>query len=1434
MKKRRILFNIAIVVLLVLTFTMLVACDPANSTKVDVTIDNIDLTPGLLISNSDFKVASTSSYPGKIKNWSASPYSTSSLDSTSVISGVISLDPDKYALSSPMWTTEKNKGYVPDLKQNSTDKNMLMIYMPEKGDDVIGIDEEKKDYKYGPTAYSYSSPSFNIEKGNYYKLTVDAMTKDLKGKDSSQDYGARIYLSSSAYAEFISLKNTEWETYEIYIEGSASAAKSLTLSLSLGYYSSSFQTGMTTGYAFFDNVTLEKTTQKTYLEKVTAEKTDDHVKTTTYRVPNGEFDFGSKASNSSSSAPSLWTVSVGSSSTDNASPTGYRYNGIVDTNKDNWTNVQTKLGTTIYRLNDEGNNVVSSSSYDRVSNPGAYQDALGNNAYMLSSLYFTSQYIYSSTPIVIEKGKYYELAVPVYTQDIYGGGVSITLSGNGTDVSFKNISSRPLSDEELAKYKAGQNLPQGNSTGAWRLYKFGIKGNQYRDMAFTLQLWLGTGDTTDYSKSIDITRFTGSGAYTDADSFKNKTTYKSYYENAQSPFSLGYAFFDSIKLNEIQNIEGGQTAEERYNAIAGNAVKLDDEDTTVDGEANHSMKLDLSQNDGFGGQGNFGSNTYNTNYNYDDDTLGTPNGWVVPFDKDENDKIIYNKIDGITLKNDDKYKTYIGSLSTTDNKKFEDLGLTNPGLPYSLENKNVLTLHSPVNQLLSIDSSEFTLKRNTSYRISIWLKTKDVKDTSGVYISLRGKDDKNEEVELKKSSLINTAKVENEFTNDWVEYTFVVRGYSTKDLQAKLRFTLGSGDKFSNTTLTSGTAYFANVNMQTISEDEYKTLSSSTTNSANLSYADTESGFTIANPTFKLFKLDETKLDADGKLKDLAVPTNWTKSTTKHDKTSGVYSGIAQFDYNETSNKYVTSSQLTTLFEGTEFANKFATATDSIYNNWPTQVVGAPNALLIASDSTNNIALGYNSDKFTLSAETIYKISVKVKTIGTNVKYSLYLNSESGFIQERADSQSSNITMTNTGSTTMESEWTTHTFFVKIGLNTASMKLGMWLGEQPASDQDSDITAASSNGAVFFDSILCETITTEDFVEAKQVQNSSVEFKNSRVLSFVSDSFDATESNVTSKTELTSGKGWVGSTVANGTKSYTKTGVVYTGNDTPTVDVDSKAYSSLLGLDKPADEASEADKEAYKKSLLPISELNAKTGNYMLVINNTKDNGYYYKSSSYTLKKDSFYKISLWVRTYDVIDTNGASVELYIKNYAKKATNVNSKATAVSADGWQQITFFVKTADTDVTNVYLTLGLGKEGHTETEKGMVSGFAMFDDIAFEKITEPQFDVAKANFGESNKVTDRDFAFEIGAGSTFIEDDTDNKTQPEFKPDLTYLWWMIPTIVIVLILIVVIVVLFVKKVYKPRKDETVKKQKYDKDPESSQALEEKQNKYDDMRE
>lgn len=1478
MKKKNLFINLVLLTLIVSLSVMLVACNTETSsdTESESSSVTINYTEGLLIDNSDFVVANTSaSYPRTAGKWTGAAFSTS-VYPTGVTAGIIDVSTDLYEANKSTWDNLSN----PEKAEGSEDDRMLMIYMPKKAD--------SSDTKHGNTAYGYTSNSFTIKKNTYYKFSVSVKTVNL---DGGTNKGARIYLSSSGYAEFASINtNGEWTTYTAYIEGSQSADSTLTVNLSLGYYSSSIPAAqLTSGYAFFDNVTLEKMTEKdgkTPAEQFQAATVSEQTKKITYFVPNGEFDYGTLASGSSSALPSLWTAVTGGSNTSFSAPTTYRYNGIVDTGETEFADLQSKLGTSryiytkyktitaeayealsaedkanyalvagtsVYREITDTDGVTAVNYYSMVTNPGTPVGS-SSKVYMLSNTYMTAQGIKSNTPIVVEKGSYTKISVSVFTQHVFGAGVSIRLSGNGDDFAFENISKPStaleiVADKEIETYQVisngtttyynsnGEVVPESyyadraGSTGGWVTYSFIIKGNAYMDTSFNMELWLGTGDTSENTEKT-ISSFSSTG-------YSSKTDFKTY--TSDGTFSKGWAFFDGVSVSKVTEAE--------YNAISGTALTYNStkNERIVDG-SNTSAKIDLSTTNGLSLNSDFAAATHSVgNVNFDQKTLGTPDNWTT--------NVTDGKVDGVFLSAD----TVAGTVDV-NSFDFNSLNLTNPELPYDFGSSKIFMVYSPANEKYTLKSSSFMLTQNNCYRISVWLKTENA--SSGIRVSLVNAD--TDEV-LKSSSVINSDDVDNEYNNGWIDFSFIIRGYSDKAINAALLLEYGYGTRWNASTLNSGAGYFANASVVNIPLSTYTTLSSSSTYSTSQSYETTETGKTIANGSFGLYDLSKTEGMVDGSLSnDVGYAKNWTLSDNK---ISDVKAGIIKFNTSDGINFTVNAgSQIANLIAAYPSLATLGNASASIYDSWLIPN-GGPSSLLIAdTHASEKYAVGYESDSISLSANSYYKISVFAYA-DAGVQYSLYLDSENTVTNYFDEAPAMKTVKSASG-------WTEYVFYVEVGLSSVSLNLDLWLGANTEIFSFADANDAKSGGYVVFDSAVCSAINAEEFAAVTQNENT-------RKMSFLTDGFDAPSTNAESKSTLSTATGWTGTAGENCVKANTKSGIYYysgiygdyeisdlfgvnlTGelntsgthyknasliNDYILIsDTTGKLYSDsactnladngiyykkseseIITLATTTDNDGNSvlakyvlNTEEREASFIEYSKLATHNGKYALAINNVAESSYYYTSSSYTLAKESTYKISVFVKT-DMLDEGKGA---FVKLTASGLDYADSKKTfsKIADTDWTEYCFYIKTADTDLSGITISLGLGEVDDEDNPTLTTKGYALFDDFKIEKISETVYDAATEGTSLI-KLEAKDSDITIGG------DDTDDDVT-EYKPDLTYLWWMIPTIILAVAVIIVIIVFLVRKfkAKHPKKQDV--EANYETDATSSEAIERKQEVYKD---
>jgi len=1466
-KKKFAVLALLMIVIVALTSCLLAACNQDNPD--DSKKDPIKATEGLLISNSDFKVIDTSvsTYPRSVTSWTGAKQYSSGSFNDDVTAGVISLEAAFYNANKSKWGDSDNK--IRDLllaggKYGESDaiKNALMIYMPKESTNSDG----KKIH--GPTAYGYTSTSFSLDKGSYYKLTVDVLTYDIGGNDdeNKEGRGARIYLSSNTYAEFAGIDTKgEWQTFTTYIETSPSSTTSLTLLLGLGKYSSSFKTGLTTGYAFFDNVMLEKIENDPETDVVEGKEAFDaaiekeldgetNVNTATHMVPNGRCEFGPTVTPSSSGTPNSWAHITGNSGKDDPAPTSRGHNATIDLSQ--FAEKYKDYSPTFQLKDNESTNstdYVPADALDAIKDLITdYSGRVGNKAFMLSQQYMTAQAIRSSRTITIEKNKVYALSIELFTYGIHGEGVSLILTSNdGKDIVIKGISSNK-SNRGLALIGSTSVAPgngltlesnvRGESNGGWTKYTFYIQGNQFDDYNYNMAVWLGTGGTGD-NTPVSFRSFT---------SGQDETTYTD-----DGTFSNGWVFIDELTLEEIASLPE-----------SGNGVFAANKDQTLDcavsGKEYHSLIVDLKTQNLLGqGDGYILSDAKATNSSTLDGVAtigkGAPQGWTSNFDtaKDSNPVITDAISEGIV------------DLSSEGNFKGEG---AYPGLPYEMESKNAYEMYSSKTSYFEVDTQNITIKANQIYRLSVWVKTVDVSSTSGAYVYLVDKS-KEDGGNLTSFTKINTDETD-EYHNDWCKLTIVIRG-TDEDRDVALRFTLGTGNRWAASTLTKGALFVTNLNMTAITYANFTDTTTGTyVKSVDLSKT---YSYTFKNGSFDDYDMDDENLEenvAFNQQQFAAKPNNWTinDNTVNINKNdTSLFGGIIALNPTDISpagnpRDYGYSQQAgnaTGISE--EIFNNFYN-NDLTYSSDYLNSVAGPNMLAIGSKDSEKYAVGFASQDVTLDANAFYSFSVYAKTVGPTTA-SIFLTGESS--ASTSENGNNFFVFTNTS---RNGNWTKYTFYIEVGSASVSLKLNLWLGQDVKfmdvqgadedADEDAKKEAAKSSGAVFFDKVVFTKIEEDDYNKA-EANNTT------KKISFLTDSFDSLSSTIESRKQLTTPIGWTGATDTSQSSSNSKYGVIYADPSfhEETESVNGTEYVRILGANYTVDDVTITDEELAEaqasgkygdmspedltaklkeekviknktENWLPVKELYAHSGNRMLVINNTVNSAYIYTSGSKTLKENSYYRVSVWVRTYgiggkDNDDTVGANIELYLGSANESNNPFIFKAINTAKDGaneWTEYEFFVQTRDDDVKDVTIKLSLGKYSKEEVdgesvEKGLTKGYAMFDDVTIELVDEESYNNAVAG----DTTLKRQVAADTSGKN---DDDDDNKnTTPSNKFNIEYLWWMIPTIIIGLAIIVVVIVFIVRKVRKPVAKKIAKKASA---PANSEAIDRKHSKYDEGKE
>ena len=270
MKKSKKLLTLLLAALLIFAMVIMVACDPPSPDTDDGTDDgnNETVSDGALISNGTFANAtgtSTAYIKTNVTGWAISSSDGSITSSADGLQqGVVDLDPDVYSRNkSGINATLGDPGVAPNTPRDPetsacTDTNALVISL-DAAEDPGSI-------------FFAATTDPTIRQGRYYKLSIDVWTH-LLDVDGNEYTGAAIVIRGDAFVEYLSINtNQEWQTYEVYIEGSNFEDREIEIELWLGHGPAAFGSSsnqnpfypdtvnpyLAKGTVFFDNVVLEE------------------------------------------------------------------------------------------------------------------------------------------------------------------------------------------------------------------------------------------------------------------------------------------------------------------------------------------------------------------------------------------------------------------------------------------------------------------------------------------------------------------------------------------------------------------------------------------------------------------------------------------------------------------------------------------------------------------------------------------------------------------------------------------------------------------------------------------------------------------------------------------------------------------------------------------------------------------------------------------------------------------------------------------------------------------------------------------------------------------------------------------------------------------------------------------------------------------------
>lgn len=292
--------------------------------------------------------------------------------------------------------------------------------------------------------------------------------------------------------------------------------------------------------------------------------------------------------------------------------------------------------------------------------------------------------------------------------------------------------------------------------------------------------------------------------------------------------------------------------------------------------------------------------------------------------------------------------TYKSVDVNTFSKVNDDLIITAPGSNCSVDNQNALFLYNKVDGYQALESSSFTVERQTYYRLSFWAKS-NCNTGKGATVMLVDKSD--EEVATTASLTLATTftKDSNKFRNDWTKYNFYIYGPAVDSKEVSIQIWLGT-----QSTPTSGYAFIDDFRIDTIDYATYSAnTSSSNSTTFNLNNADDK--YTISNSDFNKTE-NETALEFYP-----AKPSGWTRTGDTNTTTiSGIINGTED------------------AYASIDFGNAESLAPEKI-PALTTFDSEDNNVLMIGSSAETNTQT-FTSNSISMSANSYYSLSFYVMT----------------------------------------------------------------------------------------------------------------------------------------------------------------------------------------------------------------------------------------------------------------------------------------------------------------------------------------------------------------------------------------------------------------------------------------------------------------------
>lgn len=606
--------------------------------------------------------------------------------------------------------------------------------------------------------------------------------------------------------------------------------------------------------------------------------------------------------------------------------------------------------------------------------------------------------------------------------------------------------------------------------------------------------------------------------------------------------------------------------------------------------------------------------------------------------------------------------------------------IDNPG--HTGDDDNILMIYNKVPTSYSYKSASVTLDADKYYRLSFDMRTLGT-GSNGEFVATKkpGSDDY---YTAPGAYVYMTGDAYAVFEavdtlNEWKHFEIYVHSSKLASASLQLAFSLGTGNAQTGQ-LTQGYLFVDNVQLEDLTDvKEGET-------------AFTQAQFDALERSATLAKYNISLGDAD---------FDYASSTASAPYTPAKYTGIAGYgsgDNMQTGSSYMEKGLLDTRVT----SNKTLADGQNIAVTTPEGSFGT-RTLYIQTKQPG--AYGYRSNNaLVMEANHYYAVTLSVRTVLSkgDGKASIHLT-------KGANNDELGITI---GNISTSGEWTDYTFYVAGNAKRdTSLYLEMWLGWGGSND-----TATHVQGAAFFDNLRVRDISKEDFDAASEsdtVKKFADALQSTGVTSVSNDSFVATN---------------YGKNLPDAQRSKFDT------------TLDTAAWNAEAGFgENPLAPNATATAVIGLKNTVPSAFT---FGSVTKAEPDNDESAIGEASKTLTIDPNKHYLVSMWVKTVDMPEGKGLTVELLkvdrTKKYAQGVTvlstisNVNSKDQESSANenGYVEVKFYVQGAELVDNELALRFSLGT-GTANQSASHIRGTVFVGDIAYETVTATDYTTASAN-------------------------------------------------------------------------------------------------------